>query len=505
MPKTRKKIKTPFLIWLLALILPINASAIGFSFTQIQEIITGGGAVSSVAEDFNEDGFEDLAIANSFSGTISILTGTEAGTFETPINLWVGNSPYSLASGDFNEDGHIDLAVTNWGSLSGNIVVLINDGAGSFSLSANLPTADTFYPCPVTILTSDFNNDGHLDLAVGHMRDNSVSLFLGSGDGSFSLPLNFKFGTEVIVGSTDYLGIMSIKAGDFNKDGNLDIAAVHSKDSKVFILFGNGNGSFISGTSLPIGSNSRSLVVADINGDGNNDLIAGGQDSMFVFLGNGNGNFLLKSIFTLGYLQLSFVTVDFNNDGNLDIAAPHFSNNTLEIMAGEGNGEFTEPLFTLPVGNRPRGVIAPDLNNDTLPDLVVTNQLSNSVSIFLNTAPPLLEVNIDIKPDSSPNCVNLKSNGSVSVAILGDGMIDVTEIDISSLELAGAAVLVKKNGEPQASFEDVNRDGFTDLILHFPVRNLRLTGKETSMELRGELKTGRPIKGSDDICFTGIK
>ena len=111
----------------------------------------------------------------------------------------------------------------------------------------------------------------------------------------------------------------------------------------------------------------------------------------------------------------------------------------------------------------------------------------------------LIEVNIDIKPGSDPNSINLKSKGSVPVVILGSEDFDAGQVDPATITLAGASVTVKKNGSLQASIEDINEDGFSDLLVHVNTSELLLSAADLEAVLEGETFSGDLITGIDSV------
>lgn len=109
-------------------------------------------------------------------------------------------------------------------------------------------------------------------------------------------------------------------------------------------------------------------------------------------------------------------------------------------------------------------------------------------------------VTIDIKPGSDPNSINLGNNGKVPVAILGSSTFDVTTVDPCSLDLAGAPVNLKGKAQtPQVSYEDINSDGFMDLIFHVSTQLLELSEGDTEAILTGMTYDGIPISGKDSV------
>jgi len=118
---------------------------------------------------------------------------------------------------------------------------------------------------------------------------------------------------------------------------------------------------------------------------------------------------------------------------------------------------------------------------------------------YATAAPPVIEVEIDIKPGSDPNCINLDSNGVIPVAILGSATFDAADVDPSTVTLEGAAVRLKGKSGNYGSLEDVNNDGYPDLVVH--IVDFSVSSGATTATLTGELFDGTPIEGSDSICI----
>lgn len=124
----------------------------------------------------------------------------------------------------------------------------------------------------------------------------------------------------------------------------------------------------------------------------------------------------------------------------------------------------------------------------------------DNVSLDIETGPSVIEVDIDIKPGSYPNSINLGSNGKVPVAILGSADFDATTVDPYTVTLAGAEVLLKGKAQtPMASVEDVNEDGFDDLVVHVDTQALELSEEDTIAILEGETDDGTLIIGEDTV------
>ena len=146
------------------------------TFTAGGDYTLPGGLTSIVMQDFNRDGFLDIAATN-VNNAVVIYLGDGTGGLTGPTFFAVGKDPSSIVAGDVNNDGIVDLATGNFAeleSLSASVSVLLGKGDGTFSGRSDSPTGNA----PQGIIAADFNGDGLLDLANANFNDGTVSVLL---------------------------------------------------------------------------------------------------------------------------------------------------------------------------------------------------------------------------------------------------------------------------------------------------------------------------------------
>jgi hypothetical protein len=268
--------------------------------------------------------------------------------------------PFYAAVGDFNGDGIPDLAISNSGDDT--LTIALGNGDGTFTTKSTL----TFSFSPFGLAVGDFNGDGIPDLAVsGYLSGvGSVAVLLGNGDGTFTTRSTISDGETPL----------SVAVGDFNGDGIPDLVTADAVGNAVTVLLGNGDGTFTTGSTFVVGSFPYSVAVGDFNGDGIPDLAVANvnDNTVSVLLGNGDGTFTTKSTPAAGGHPLSVVVGDFNGDGIPDLATANNTGNTITVLLGNGDGTFT--LKSTPaVGSSPDSVAIGDFNGDGIPDIATSS------------------------------------------------------------------------------------------------------------------------------------
>ncbi|MFQ5668141.1 MAG: FG-GAP repeat domain-containing protein [Candidatus Binatia bacterium] len=345
-----------------------------FGFTPYT-VSAGGRTPFGVAvADFNGDDRADLAVSDVASGAIALLLQSAEGTFSPAAQWRAGKVPRGLVASDLNADGHMDLVVA---TVRSGVVVFLGDGHGG--------AVRTAYPAglaPFNVAVADLDNDGSLDIVVANESNmpalqgrGTVSVLFGDGHGTFP--------RTVTLEADSYPA--DVKVADLNGDGRLDIVVVNWKSADVSLFLGQGDGTFAAARAVPYGGMpSYSLAVADLNHDGTPDIAVGDVQGLVRVLSNdGAAGFTAGKPLTAGAGLRTVITADLNGDGLADLATANTQADTVTVLLALPAGGFGPPSH-IAVGTRPRAVSAADLNGDGTLDLVVTNGGSDNLSLLMN-------------------------------------------------------------------------------------------------------------------------
>jgi uncharacterized protein (TIGR03437 family) len=462
----------------LCLLFSRTASAAAPSFAAPLALPAQQAPLGIAAGDFNGDGFQDIAIANAASATVSVYLGNGSGTFSpaATVTLPAGCSAAYLASAKFTGAAQPDLLVV---CAMGQVLVLPNAGRGAFGkpISTTLPLGawiGNLMIGQVHPAIADFNGDGKLDLVIPGQGTSAYGagqvawyLLLGKGDGTFQTPSNVPF-----------TGVMplSVVAGDFNGDGKTDLAAA-AYDSTgapwLEIALGNGDSTFQTPvlSQLPATSGTV-LLAADVNGDGKLDIVVagsclylnltgtGGSESnagVTVLLGDGKGNFTigfdttepnyvsdatLAGVLETGRLDLVEATISFSSADTAPSGA-------IQIRPNNGDGTFGSPIV-LPTSTSvvPTDVTTADFNGDGRPDIATASlppqPLALNVSLNSNFSQLLQSVLVQLPSGGADVFLNLTPEfptiTGIGVSGGGTGIAQNTWISIYGIDLAPASL-----------------------------------------------------------------
>ena len=481
---------------------------------------TDSGPKGIATGDFNGDGKLDIAVTNWGSSTLSVFLGNGDGTFQSKIDFQTGNQPWGIAVGKLAGNDNLDIVVTNSGDNIPNVGVFIGSGTGvpwTLATQVKYNTGTN----PVSVAIGDVNGDGYPDLVVANDNTfDTVSVIFGKGNGLFQGDAQFSIGAPAVsialanlgngypdivvavedqttkVNAVDVLigdgtgsfapyvqystGLFptGLAVGDFNGDGNLDVAVSNSEGNTITVHWGAGDGTFQGQVNVGTGGNPYAVAAADFNNDGATDLVAVNYaaGSVSVILSNGNSDsFQARQDYAAGSDPVSIAAADFNGDGKPDLVVGNYGANTVSIEFGNGDGTFQAPTpSTTYAAGTPRALAVADFNGDNIQDIAVADYGSNTVSILLGqpggTFSAATKVSVGSEPvsvavgdfngDGIPDLAVANFNsGSVSV-LLGNGQGGFTEAPNSPIQVGiqPISVVVTDLGNGESDLVVVNKN-----------------------------------------------
>jgi hypothetical protein len=443
--------------------------------------LTTSAPANMIFADFNGDGKVDFA-GQTEGGQLQVTLATGAGLYaDVPVSLTTRDSNYGACNstaGDVTGDGKPEIVSFNCNDNT--IAVYVNQGDGTFAAGVYYNNNSDQNQGISDGAIADLNGDGKNDIVAINEYAGDVSVFLGNGDGTFSVkPSSYAVG--------GYAWNTPLIA-DFNGDGLMDVVESDDLYSLVY-LQGYGDGTFRASPTYPLpnsfdqGAYSYSVASGDFNGDGIADVVVGevrnnGSTGVVVYLGKGDGTFSAGVSYG-DQPNMSYVAVaDFNGDGKLDIAAIDRANSEVHILLGDGDGTFSigASYPTSPAGDASsQNLVVGDFNKDGKPDIAVANSNTQDVGALLGHGDGTFADAVSY-PLASHSAYDIQA-----ADLDGDGYVDlvVTAVTVEQQVAIGilladsnapgtftAAQFVAVTGYPNnIALGDLNNDGKIDMAV----------------------------------------
>jgi hypothetical protein len=335
-------------------------------------------AYGGFASDLDGDGFLDLSIVNEITADVRVFLSRADNTatfdgFLTPTNA-VGPRASPSETSDFNRDGHVDACVAN---INDNTVsILLGDGDGTFAPQQKVTVG--FAPRGIAVL--DVDGDGDIDIVNSNSGSNNLSLLLNNGSGVFGAATFFDGGV---------VNEWALAAADMNNDGMLDLVVAGNTSNvslqRVAVNVSNGDGTFTAPSVQNSDGRSWMLVLGDVSGDGNEDVaVINSLDNRGAILfGDGAGNLAAPQRYATDPFGLASDVGDMDGDGDLDWITSSFSGDWY-LHRNTGAGVFSFDR-TFPAPQASSCALMFDADNDADLDLALIDEVADVVIIMQNS------------------------------------------------------------------------------------------------------------------------
>ncbi|MBD3881130.1 VCBS repeat-containing protein [Phormidium tenue FACHB-886] len=403
------------------------------------------------------------------------------------LRLSIGEATGAGAIADFNNDNNLDLVFTlSNATLSDNVIVRLGNGKGSFGTAQTTAANGN---SPIALATGDFNNDGNQDIATANINSNTVSVLLGTGTGTFRTAETFRVGNQP----------NSIITADLNRDGRLDIvtANANSQAGSLSVLLGTGNGGFQVNTISDRSPRAEPFAVAtgDFDKDGRLDLatVEAERGTLTLLFGDGRGDFGDAKTFNLGNIQpVALAVGDFDTDGELDIALTNLVNSTqnVGVLFGDGDGGFERSTF-ITTNLRGNAIAAQDLDGDGNLDIVTSSRDAGQVAVVRGDGKGSFRRSVSVAVGRLPNSLaigdlNRDDKPDLVTAHLG-------ETDAAIVLNRSAFVLFREPSDGNSGIVDASKETKVSITADLAKQTLIVN---RSSSLRYRLVNYREVSGT---------
>jgi hypothetical protein len=434
-----------------------------------------------IAADLDDDGALDFA-ATGLPDQVWVLWNRGDGRSPAMNTYETGQQTRSVVIDDFDMDGDFDVAAAPYSSL---ITLLENSGSGTFDSSRSLLLPGD----PDNLVSGDFTGDGYPDLALS-ATDAQVAVFPSAGGGAFDKPQGYTAGDR----------ISDVAAADLDGDGDLDLAAssMNTPDLSLLYILNRGDGTFDNPGAVAVGASQTSVAATDFDGDGSVDLAVAiegsripaglsfhwGMGSAEFTPGTGRPQYLTENSVS------RLLATDLDNDAILDVVSADVGGSAVSVFRNLGNGTFA-PRGAFNAGDEPLDLAGGDLDRDGHVDLAVASRDSRSLNVLRN------------KGDGTFGAATAFPVGgtqwSVALGYLdGDGDLDVA---VAFWETGEVGIF--SNQASEVSVIDCDQDGITDMFQVGASRDCNGNDIADEIDIHARRSVDEDADGIPDECQRG--
>ncbi|MDC0673686.1 FG-GAP repeat domain-containing protein [Nannocystis radixulma] len=333
------------------------------TFSVAGSVATGASsflARPGAAADLDGDGDLDLALTSNDTDSVIIRFGAGDGTFPASTIIPTAEHPSSVAAVDFDADGHVDLAIGHGGNDSG-VQLLWSLGGGNFDAPQHF-AIDASYDDLVLVYPADMDDDGHVDIVTTSPESHQFNVLHNTGVGDF-----FDHGTWHAGQSP-----ISLVARDVDEDGRRDLVVSNRDESTLTILRQHEDGSFGESPPRLDAVSVSGVLLEDVTGDGKIDVIDSATGGVRVLADDGAGNYLPAVQYPASvHAYTTPKSADLDADGDSDLLT--WANQTVTVLLNQGDGTFTPTDYP---GVPSSDILPGEFDGDGVLDLVSINSTS---------------------------------------------------------------------------------------------------------------------------------
>jgi hypothetical protein len=425
--------------------------------------------------DFNHDGLNDVAVtsyigAYSNDDELKIFLQNGWGSLDSAVAYTAGTRAEALAVGDLNNDGWDDVAVTN--SISNTISVFLQQADGTMGARTTYATGTG----PDAVAVGDVNGDGLDDVAVANGGSAFISIFIQNEGGTLNAKVDY---TSPDAGNDD------IAIGDVNGDGLNDVVKMngHLASPNLSVFTQTGTGTLNSAVSYSVPGDILGTVgdgdgigIGDVTGDGKSDVVMSywgttALSSIAVFAQGGDGTLQSPVSYTAYNSQDAVEVADVNEDGLADVIVVHGGWDAISVYLQQNDGTLGGySLYGLPYASdyKPQGLAIGDISGDTLPDILVADY-NHGLNVLYHVHPDAIPSTMTsiVRADANPT-----SASSVDFTVTFSEPVSGVDADDFTLTATGVSdpLVSNVNGSGRTYIVTVNTGtGNGTLRLDVPV------------------------------------